>query len=312
VRRHPHPASRSRRAACGKGRVNGLAQKNMMEMEEKIERPFKDGVMVPVDFSKQSEVALRFGFEIARKTSSTVRLLHVIETPYEFASRRNEWADREHANARKELQSIRDGFLAVDEFAGLDVEIHVQPGIPTQAILEITRQQPQQLVVMGLSQVSGLNRMLYGSVTNRVLLESGSPILAVSDQLDYRPFERIVFATDFRERDVEMLLRSRALAQNLGVDMECIHFLTSREQTQEVYRKRTQLEGELDYQVVVQLMVADDFMEGVSRYLSKRPRTLLVIGRYRTSIFEWLLSNPPASAIAQVARVPLIMLPGNG
>lgn len=277
-----------------------------------MERPFKDGILVPVDFSKQSEVALRFGFEIARKTSSPVHLLHVLETPYEFATRRNEWVDREHANARRELQSIREGFLAVEAFEGLDVQIHVTPGHATQVILEATRRHSNQLVVMGLSQEKGLNRLLYGSVTNRVLLESRAPILAVSDRLDYRPFERIVFATDFRERDTEMLLRSRALADLLEVELECIHFLTSREQTQEIYRKRTQLEGELDYQVVVQLMVAEDFIEGVSRYLAKRPRTLLVVGRYRTTFFEWLLSNPPASEIAQVARVPLIMLPGNG
>lgn len=271
---------------------------------------FPECILLPIDFSPQSTIAARYAFEFAKGTGAHVRLLHVIESPYEFPSRKEEYVTHERIIAKMEMEKIRDGFLETEGFENIQTEIVLLEGPVTNTLLSAIRENPLQLVVMGLSEKKDLNKVLFGSVTNRILIESKAPVFAVSDQVDYRRFERILFATDFRDHDKKLILRCKELAHAMHTDLECIHFLTPKENTKEIYSKRAELEGELDYKVVSQLVVSEDFVEGVSRYLKSGPPSLLVISRYKTGFFKWLLSTASAAEIATIARVPLIMMPG--
>jgi len=271
---------------------------------------FPECLLLPIDFSPQSAIAARYAFEFAKGTGARIRMIHVVESPYEFPSRKEEYVTHERMVAKMEMEKIRNGFLDTDGFGEVEVDIELLEGPVTNTLLSAIRENPLQLVVMGLSEKKDLNKVLFGSVTNRVLIESRGPVFAVSDQVDYRKFERIVFATDFRDQDKILIERCRELATAINADLECIHFLTPKENPKEVYSKRADLEGQLDYKVVSQLIVAEDFVEGVSRYLKNGPPSLLVISRYKTGLFKWLLSNASAAEIATIARVPLIMMPG--
>ncbi len=271
---------------------------------------FPECLLLPIDFSPQSTIAARYAFEFAKGTGARIRMIHVIESPYEFPSRKEEYVTHERMIAKMEMEKIRDGFLETEGFEKVEVEIELLEGPVTNTLLSTIRENPLQLIVMGLSAKKDLNKVLFGSVTNRILIESKAPVFAVSDQVDYRSFERLVFATDFRSHDTKLILRCRELADAMGADLECVHFLTPKENTKEIYSKRAELEGELDYKVVSQLVVSEDFVEGVSRYLKSGPPSLLVISRYKTGFFKWLLSTASAAEIATIARVPLIMMPG--
>lgn len=271
---------------------------------------FPDCLLLPIDFSPQSAIAARYAFEFAKGTGASIRMIHVIESPYEFPSRKEEYVTHERMIAKMEMEKIRDGFLETEGFEKIQVEIELLEGPVTNTLLSTIRENPLQLVVMGISEKKDLNKVLFGTVTNRVLIESKAPVFAVSDQADYRKFERIVFATDFRAQDKTLLERCRELATAMEADLECVHFLTPKENPKDLYTKRSDLEGQLEYKVVSQLIVADDFVEGVSRYIKNGPSSLLVISRYKTGLLKWLLSSASAAQIATITRVPLIMMPG--
>ncbi|MFB6312157.1 MAG: universal stress protein, partial [Salinirussus sp.] len=59
------------------------------------------------------------------------------------------------------------------------IEGSVARGIPAQAILDYIDQYDIDLVVMGTHGRSGLDRMLLGSVTEKVLRQAAIPVLAV-------------------------------------------------------------------------------------------------------------------------------------
>lgn len=267
-------------------------------------------ILVPTDFSNQSDVASRFGFEIASKLGIPLTLLHVLEPPYEFPSRKEQILTIERMGIKKKLEKIRDGFLSHEDFKEVKVDIQIEIGQPTQTILEQVNVNPERMVALGVCGEKKLKHMIYGSTTHRILIESDAPVLSVSDQLDYRAIERIVFATDFRETDAVLLADARDFADALGATLECIHVQTPDEDEERMLSSRAQLEGALDYRVSVQIIKDKEFLEGISRYLRIGPRSLLMIGRYETSFLKWMLSRTTASELTTVARVPLIMMPG--
>lgn len=268
-------------------------------------------ILVPTDFSNQSDVASRFGFEIASKLGVPLTLLHVLEPPYEFPSRKEEILTLERAQVKKKLEKIRDGFLGHEDFKDVKVEIKISVGLPTQTILDEVNAKPDRMVALGVCGEKRLKHMIYGSTTHRILMESDAPVLSVSDQLDYRAIERIVFASDFREEDARLLSDARDLADILGASLECVHIQTPDEDEDTILGSRSELEGALDYRVSVQILKDSEFLEGISRYLRIGPRSLLMIGRYETSFLNWLMSRTTASELTTVARVPLVMLPGS-
>ena len=59
------------------------------------------------------------------------------------------------------------------------MEYRVQDGDPVVEILEVTREAPCDLIVMGTHGRTGLGRLLMGSVAEQVLRRASCPVLTV-------------------------------------------------------------------------------------------------------------------------------------
>ena len=125
-------------------------------------------VIVPLDGSPESAVALPIARVIARVTGAGVTLLQVIADQH----RRGE--------ATSNLQRM------ANELAGgeLSVNTVVREGSAAEQILDEIKRERAGLVIMRTHGRSGLSRMVLGSVTQRVLSGSAIPLLVV------RPGER--------------------------------------------------------------------------------------------------------------------------
>jgi nucleotide-binding universal stress UspA family protein len=124
-------------------------------------------ILVPLDGTAESNVALPLARTIARQTSSQITLLRVLPEPYLLAERT---AFDEAADALKRV---------ADKLArgGVQVESIVRSGDVVDEILQQCREQAADLIVMRTHGRVGLGRAVLGSVTERVLAESGVPVL---------------------------------------------------------------------------------------------------------------------------------------
>jgi nucleotide-binding universal stress UspA family protein len=80
---------------------------------------------------------------------------------------------RHHAEAYLEAQAIS---LRTD---GLDVDIHVQIGAPADTIVEAAEQRDADLIVMATHGYTGFKRWTLGSVTDKVVQATPTPVLVV-------------------------------------------------------------------------------------------------------------------------------------
>lgn len=159
-------------------------------------------VLIPTDGSQQALVAARYGATIAERVGATVHVLSIVDT----GAYSEQLADvdpdvraqEEHLEARaKEAVRAVDEQLS-DEY-DLPVTTTVDHGVPYEAINDFAAANDIDLVTMGTHGRSGVDRLLLGSVAERVIRTSEVPVLAVSrtaaehDRID---LEAILIPTD--------------------------------------------------------------------------------------------------------------------
>ena len=192
-------------------------------------------ILCPVDFSDFSRHAFDHALALAQGHGATVTALNVVPIavstsilPYvEPASLGPfELPPGERTRVFAALQQ----FLAVDHtFDGaVSLEASEAPDV-AQEILAQAGRLPADLIVMGTHGRSGFERLVLGSVTEKVLRKAQAPVLTVpraapSDPLAARrPFERILCAMDFSDCAMSAFGYARSLAEESSGRLGVLH-----------------------------------------------------------------------------------------
>jgi nucleotide-binding universal stress UspA family protein len=120
-------------------------------------------ILVPLDGSPESNIALPVARTVARATGASIFLLQILESPEAEASG-NEAAEKLTRVARE---------LAGN---GVRVESAVRPGQAADEIVQQVQEQAADLVIMRTRGRSGIPRAVTGSVAERLLSRSDVPI----------------------------------------------------------------------------------------------------------------------------------------
>src|SRR5215467_7975070 len=177
-------------------------------------------IMVPVDFSEPSKKAVNYGLSLASEFRARLVLAHI--APFDAAS---------YEGAKVELLRL----IPTDYRDRLDFEIIVKAGDIRAELLAMVEEGEVDLVVMGSRGRSYFERVLLGSVTERLLRKLHVPILTVSHlnpekeihQPGCVPLRRIVYATDLADGSEVGLQFSVRLARGLDAHLTVVHAVQS-------------------------------------------------------------------------------------
>ncbi|MGP8246744.1 MAG: universal stress protein [Bryobacteraceae bacterium] len=143
--------------------------------EARIER-----ILCPVDFSEASLKAYRHAQSIAGRYHAALVVQHTVELEQYVSAMYapnielfEEFRQSQIANARQELQH-----LPVTS-SGVQPECIVQEGTASDAILSSAKERAISLIVLGTHGRRGFDRLLLGSVAERVLRHASCPVLAI-------------------------------------------------------------------------------------------------------------------------------------
>lgn len=140
--------------------------------------PIKN-ILVPLDFSKHSEQALEYAKEIAQPLKATIHLLHILEPLTTYGSWEGipmtDLVGRAFEQAEQKLQEVAATLIN----AGFEVRIKVMEGHPDLAINGYAEEYSIDMITMGTHGRRGLEYLLFGSTTEKVLRTAPCSILAV-------------------------------------------------------------------------------------------------------------------------------------
>jgi nucleotide-binding universal stress UspA family protein len=134
-------------------------------------------VLVPTDFSPDSDRALDFARALVAKTGGKLVAMHSYDLPAlltggaVIAQASLEQALQEAA--RERLAALRAGL------SGVDVETILDQGRPDMATLETAERTQADLIVMGTRGRTGLAHVVLGSTAERVIRRAHAPVIAL-------------------------------------------------------------------------------------------------------------------------------------
>lgn len=135
-------------------------------------------ILIPTDGSDVAQRGVAHGLALAKSLGARTSVIFVVE-PFSEISGRFREAITTYAELRKEQAAgalLRAANAAKE--AGISCEtIQVENGQPHQAIIAAAESNGCDLIVMSSHGRSGLSALLIGSVTNKVLTHTKTPVL---------------------------------------------------------------------------------------------------------------------------------------
>lgn len=191
-------------------------------------------ILVPYDFSTEANYALNFAADLAKKTKNKLELLHVIElpTPTSFSSYGEAGTmSNETANIfmielidkrKKQMKDLEEEF----EDAGFTFETKMVFGNPFAGISKEIVEIDADLVVMGSKGSSGLEEVLIGSNTEKVVRNASCPVITIKSAIAPSDIHKIVFASDFNEVPANVVARLKTSIEIIDGELHLVKINT--------------------------------------------------------------------------------------
>ncbi|MEP7170894.1 MAG: universal stress protein [Bacteroidota bacterium] len=157
-------------------------------------------ILVPTDFSKNADNALKYAIEIAKEMKAKIILMNIYETPVYYADVAMLSAQTDHLLFHNSaLVEMKKYYSKISKTAGgIKIELIVQQGLASARIKEIALEKKADLIVMGTTGKGALEKMLMGSNTTRIIRKAPCPLLIIPMKARYKGFKKIVYATDLK------------------------------------------------------------------------------------------------------------------
>ena len=196
----------------------------------------KQDVLFPTDFSPHARYAMGYAIAMAARFGGKLHVLHVIDASMyaqgqaRFAAGKDEM-DVLYASMREHAASRLEHVAAISEEKGVPACIHILRGVPWERTVALVEELGVGLVVIPTHGRSGFDRLVYGSVCERVIRHSPAPVLAIkhpehefidAPSLDIH-LKKVMFPTDFSEFSIRVLPCAVALCRMFGARLHLTH-----------------------------------------------------------------------------------------
>lgn len=133
-------------------------------------------MVVGVDFSEHSDRAVRAALQLARNVGGTAVLVSVVPSRTEIVPS----GTPEDAVTGTLEHRLRDLAASLSQSSGVTVDYGVEVGEdPAEELARFVANWGGDVLVVGTTARTGLNRVLVGSVAERLFLKASVPVLVI-------------------------------------------------------------------------------------------------------------------------------------
>lgn len=290
-------------------------------------------ILCPVDFSRATPAGLGVAQSLARHCGARITLLHVLpalQMPFRIPVDTDELYEQWDKEAQGRLEELAITLRA----EGIAAQSRLAAGAAYYQIADLAEELEADLVTLPTHSRKGMNRLLYGSVSERVVRACPTPVMTVPPEEDIAEFspERILVATDFSRGAEAALGAGMELASSFGSSLVLAHVFTfehfsdegtewwrptlTKEQVQNAVQASTErLESLAERVRGASIDVEVDLSQGANpaaelvRLAEEEEVDLVVAGTRGAGLLKHLLLGSTAEKLVRSCPVPLWIQP---
>ncbi len=185
-------------------------------------------ILVPTDFSKEAEQALKVAAQLAKKHDSEIYLLHMLELPLDQVDALSQYSELPEAMFFMKLAHQKfEATMSQDYLKGVTVHETVDFNQTFTGITNTCKEHAIDLIVMGSHGANGFKEMFIGSNTEKVVRTAEVPVLVIKNEHVNFEINHFVFASDFKNDNKETYRQAIKLAQALDAKIHLLFVNTA-------------------------------------------------------------------------------------
>lgn len=273
-------------------------------------------ILVPFDFSPEANNAFEFAKDLAIKSKCRLKMIHIVELPTSQSfntmgevniadNEMNRVFMIELVEKRKQqMEVLKERYKDAEfEFSSRIVFGNPYAGISA----EVTDIQAD-LVIMGSKGSSGMEELLIGSNTEKVVRHSKCPVITVKGTVKADDLRKIVFASDFEDEDENIIFELKKLQSLLGAEVTLVKINTpslfeNSKDSKARIRKFVEKQGLRNINVEIYNSSSEE--EGIIEYAEEIGADMIAMATHGRTGFMHLISGSIAEDVVNHAKRPV-------
>jgi len=273
-------------------------------------------ILVPVDFSDQSLIALDQSYNLAREYKAEITLLYVIEDNG-FISKF--FSKQQDEDIKKQVEENLLKLAAeTEKKTGIRIGTMVARGSVYEKIVEVADMIGALFIIMGSNGTINLKKKFIGSNALRVVREANSPVITIRGKHHRNGCKNIVLPLDLtketREK-VNFALEIAKLGNGAAIRIVSVLFTTDEfvvnRLTRQLQQVKTFIEKEgveCTAEIIKGIKGEETLAENIIKYANKVDGDLLMIMTQQEVDFTQRFIGSSAQEIINTSDIPVISI----
>ncbi len=285
-------------------------------------------ILLSTDGSEYSEGAIREAIRLAKKCSSRLSVLSVVETNPELETIAPQVSEKAGKKARAHLDAVQ----ARAKKDGVDCECLIREGEDSyRYIVEEAAKNKSTMIVMGRRGRTGMKRLVMGSVTARVIGHAPCTVLVVPKSAEFQ-CKHILVATDGSKYGAAAAAEAIGMAKQLGsrlTALAVVHSesmspmdIVSSQMQRDLIAEKEMKEADKNVKNVKDaadaagiraesLILGGKPSEAIIQTAKDKQADLIVLGSHGKTGVEKLLMGSVAERVIVLSSCPVMVVKGN-
>ncbi len=268
-------------------------------------------ILVPVDFSIQSENALKTAAYYGKTYNYEIVAVHMLELSTAMVNNSN--TTKETVLYLKLAEKRFNEFLDQDFLKDVKVTPILKHYKVFTELNTLYKEEKIDLVMMGSKGATGFKEFLIGSNAQKVIRHSNIPVLVIKDKALDQGFKKAIFACDFTEDSIGPYKRIKEFCDFINLDVKMLYVNTPGKSFLSSQEMRTTVKGFFDqaknnsHHIDDVCYVSDYSIEaGITNYAKSYDADIIIMTTHGRSGFSQIFDHSVTEDVVNHVNIPVI------
>lgn len=272
-------------------------------------------ILVPIDFSNNSNLALQYACEMASQYGYAIHVIHAFQplvSKFADDSFNREMTENAEAESLAQLNALKTTTQA--KYPNLEITVDSHEGEVSDVLMQVGGKASHQLIIMGTQGANAIKDKLMGTNTYNAIMKAPLPVFAIPDNAQTFTLKNAGLLTNFKKTDLD-ILQSFTSIFDRSVPITLLHIreTNSAQEELELYQWRDYLQDQLKVEQMECMMdtiskrldVNDSIPESIHDMAEEAGLDALLVTYNNKSFFKKIFSRNLVKNIAHQIHRPV-------
>ncbi len=270
---------------------------------------FKNHILVPIDFSEQSIIALEQSYNLARLTKSDITLINVIDDAFQLPFFTKSVDKGVEKKIKKELEKLASAYM---QKLNIHIDTVVSHGKAYEEICKAAKKLKSSFIIMGTNGSVGIKKFI-GSNALRVIRDAPTAVITIKGKKHRFGCKNILLPLDLTKETREKVNKSIEIAKLFSSTIHLVTVLSTDDEFL-VKKLRRQMSQVYDFirenavPCTMEFIHNDDVTTSIIDYTKKIKADLLMIMTQEENWTDLMFISSSAQQIINSSDIPVLSI----